>query len=211
MNSRLARLVLVILIVASATTLMQCGYLMQMQQSMSNLQRCKFKLQDIASFKLAGVALGNKKSISDFSLLDGASLLSAFNSKHLPAEFTLNIAASNPNDGTGGYPQTTATLVGFPWQLLIDGKNTISGDIGGRPEIPGTGKTTIIPLNTSIDLYQFFGEKGYTDVMNLALAMGGASGSAARLTLRGTPKISTPLGDISYPSAIDVVDKEFRN
>lgn len=211
MKSRIVQSALLVAIVATSAFLMQCSVVKQVQQSMVNLQRCKFKLQNVANVKVAGIALAGKKSLSDFNLLDGAKLVSAFSSKSLPAELTLNVAASNPNDGTGGYPQTTATLVGFPWTLLIDSKPTINGDIGGRPEIPGTGKSTIIPLNTSLDLYSFFGDKGYEGVMNLALALGGVNGSAARLTLRGTPRISTPLGDISYPQPIEVIDREFRN
>ncbi len=211
MTAKTLRIMLAAFGVTAAATFMQCGYVQQLQKSIQNLQRCKFKLQNVSGFKLAGVSLTDKHTISDFGLIDGAKLAGAFASKNLPADFTLNVAATNPNDGTGGSPQTTATIVGFPWTLLIDGKSTINGDIGGNPEIPGTGKTTIIPLNTSLDLYKFFADRGYDDVVNLALAIGGASGSAARLTLRGTPRISTPIGDITYPQPIDVVDREFRN
>jgi hypothetical protein len=194
-----------------AATLFQCSYVKQFQQGMTNLSRCKFKLQGVGNVTIAGVSLAGKRQVSDFSLMDGINLSKAFATKSFPTAMTIYVGATNPNDGSGGYPQTTATLVGFPWTLLIDGKQTISGDIGGRPEIPGTGKSTTIDLVTSLDLYKFFGDKGYADVMNLALAIGGANSSAAKLTLRGTPRVSTPLGDISYPSAIDVVDKEWRN
>ena len=197
--------------IAFAAMLWQCSYVKQFQQGMTNLARCKFKLLDVSNVSVAGVNVAGKKSIGDFSLMDGINLTKAFTAKSLPASMTIDVGATNPNDGSGGYPQTTATLVGFPWTLLIDGKQTITGDIGGRPEIPGTGQTTTIPLVTSLDLYKFFGDKGYNDVMNLALAIGGVNGSAAKLTLRGTPRVSTPLGDISYPGSIDVVDKEWRN
>lgn len=211
MTSRTIRPLLLAAFIAMGATLMQCSYVKQLQKGMVNLQRCKFKLANVSGFKLAGIAISEKQKLSDFGLLDGAKLAGAFASKKFPADMTINVAATNPNDGTGGSSQATATLVGFPWQLLIDNKATISGDIGGKPEIPGTGQTTIIPLTTSLDLYQFFGDKGYEGIVNIALAMGGKSGSAARLTLRGTPRVSTPLGDISYPQPIDVVDKEFRN
>ena len=211
MKSRTLRNLLLVGCTSLAGLLIQCGYLNQFQKSVVNLQRCKFKLQNVADVKLAGISIANKHSVSDFGLLDGAKLAGAYASKKLIIDMTLNVAATNPNDGTGGTSQASATLVGFPWKLLIDNKETISGDIGGNPEIPGKGQTTIIPLVTSLDLYQFFADKGYDNVVNLALSIGGASGSAARLTLRGTPRISTPLGNISYPQPIDVVDKEFRN
>ena len=46
--------------------------------------------------------------------------------------------------------------------------------------------------------------------MNLALALGGKNGSAARVTLKATPTIDTPLGAITYPGEISIIDKEFR-
>jgi hypothetical protein len=212
MKQKLFTSIILLLTVAGSFFTMQCGYLSQLQNTIVNLQRCKFKLQGVQDFSLAGVSLAGKRSLSDFSLIgDGARLASAFANRSLPAQFTLNVLATNPNDGTGGTTATSATLVGMPWNLLIDGKQTVAGDIGTHVQIPGKGQTAVIPLPTSVDLYQFFGDKQYEDIVNLALAIGGANGSAGRLTLRGTPKVSTPIGDISYPNPIDIVDKEFRN
>ena len=212
MKQKLLSLSIILLTVTGSFFTMQCGYLNQIQNTIVNLQRCKFKLGSVNNFTLAGVSLEGKHSLSDFSLIgDGAKLASAFASRSLPAQFTLNVLATNPNDGTGGTTATSATLVGMPWDLLIDNKQTISGDIGTHVQIPGKGQSATIPLPTTVDLYQFFGDKQYEDIINLALAIGGAGGSVGRLTLRGTPRVSTPLGDISYPNPINIVDKEFRN
>ncbi|HET7153006.1 MAG TPA: hypothetical protein VFJ29_04515 [Candidatus Kapabacteria bacterium] len=212
MKRKIFTTIILLCTVAGSFFTTQCGYLSQLQNTIVNLQRCKFKLGSVDNFTLAGVSLAGKHSLSDFSLIgDGAKLAAAFANRSLPAQFTLNVLATNPNDGTGGTTSTSATLVGMPWNLLVDGKQTISGDIGTHVQIPGKGQSATIPLPASVDLYQFFGDKQYEDIVNLALAMGGANGSAGRLTLRGTPKVSTPLGDISYPNPINIVDKEFRN
>jgi hypothetical protein len=176
-----------------------------------NLQRLQFKLGAINNFNLAGVNIGSIRNINDFSMLDGAKLLSAFTSGKFPASFTLNVLAKNPNDGTGGTKNTSAVLKSLAWRLFLDDKETINGNISHSIEVPGVGKETTIPLDISLDLYQFFRDQGYSSVVNLALALGGVSGSSSRVTLKATPTVDTFLGPIKYPGEITIVDKEFRS
>ncbi|MDT8322571.1 MAG: hypothetical protein RRA94_00565 [Bacteroidota bacterium] len=190
--------------------LTSCTALKDMQQAMTNLSRCKFKLDAVNNFQLMGIRLSDKKKLSDFSLTDGVQLTRAYTSGVFPASFTLNVAAVNPNDGTGGTPKTAATLTSFAWTMIIDDKLTISGDISEPITIPGSGQTAIIPLQMNLDLAKFFKDRGYESVVNLALALGGVNGSPSRITLRATPRLRTSFGDITYPGAIDIIDKEFR-
>ncbi len=198
------------LVLIAALLFGSCDALKDLQKSIANLSRCKFKLESVNGFSLMGVNLSNKTSLSDFSVVDGARLAAGFARNEFPASFTLNVAAINPNDGTGGTTQTTATLTSFAWTLILDNTLTINGDITDPITIPGTGQQTIIPLQMNLDLAKFFKEKGYQSVMNLALALGGANSSPSRITLRATPRIRTSIGDIAYPGAIDIVDKEFK-
>ena len=62
----------------------------------------------------------------------------------------------------------------------------------------------------SIDLFEFFGNKGYQDVIGLALAIGGLNKDTSRLSLDAQPRVSTPYGEMTYPGRILIVDKEFR-
>jgi len=187
-----------------------CATLQQIGQVFANLQRLKFKLENVSGFTLAGITIGDKRRLGDFSIQDAASLLLGFRSRSLPARFTLNVAAINPNTGSGGTGQTVSTLTRFSWRLLIDDQPTIEGDIEKPIEIPGTGQSTIIPLAMEIDLYRFFAAGGYQNLIDLALALGGAEGRATRLALDAQPEVSTPLGPITYPGRIVIVDKEFR-
>ncbi len=197
-------------LVLSLLLLTSCSTLREMQQAMTNLSRCKFKLDAVDNFQLMGIRLADKKSLSDFSITDGVKLTTAFARNEFPASFTLNVAAVNPNDGTGGTPKAAATLTSFAWTMIIDDKLTISGDISDPITIPGTGQTAIIPLQMNLDLAKFFKDRGYESVINLAMALGGVNGSPSRITLRATPRIRTSFGDITYPGAIDIIDKEFR-
>lgn len=188
-----------------------CNTLKQMANTLANLQKIQFKLDNISNFSLAGINLSGKKAISDFSpLTDGLKLVNAFKSGSFPAEFILNVAAKNPNDGKGGTQQTLATMTAFDWKLYIDDVETISGGINNAVTIPGTGQSTVFPLTMSLDLYKFFKSRSYEGVANLALALGGANSSPAKLKLDAKPTIKTSFGNISYPGRITIIDKEFR-
>jgi hypothetical protein len=188
-----------------------CAELQQMQDALLNLKRLQFKLDRATAGTLAGVDLTRVSDISRFSLQDGLKLTNAFARKSLPLSLTLNVAAKNPNDGTGGSPQKAALLQGLAWTLRIDDKETVSGDIPNPIEIPGTGQATTIPLQINLDLYSFFQEQGYRNLVNLALAIAGQSGSASRLTLAATPTVSIAGIPIQYPGQINIIDKEFTN
>ena len=176
-----------------------------------NLQRLQFKLGAVNNFNLAGIKIGSIRTISDFSFVDGAKLLGAFTSGKFPASFTLNVLAKNPNDGTGGTKNTSAVLKSLAWRLFLDDKETINGNISRNIEIPGVGQATTIPVDISLDLYKFFKDQGYDHVVNLALALGGVSGSSSRIKLKATPTVDTFLGPIKYPGEITIVDTEFRS
>ncbi len=188
-----------------------CAQVKSISDSLTNLQRLQFKLKNVSNFKLADVEIGEKTSLSDFSITDGLALLNAYKSKSLPAMFFLNVDVKNPNDGTGSSKSASATLKGLDFRLLIDDKQTLAGDIGQPFQIPASGSATTVPVVIYMDLMDYFKDKTYNEVLQLALAIGGREGSAGRLTLDVKPTVDTPLGAITYPSRIKVIDKEFRN
>jgi len=180
-------------------------------ETMVNISRLKFKLGAVNNFTVSGINISNKSSLQDFNAMELLNLTQIIATGKLPASFTLNVEAKNPNDGTGGYPKTDATLKAFPWRLEIDNVETISGNIGTPVSVPGTGQITNIPLTMNVDLIEFFGNKGYENLLNLALALGGQQGSSSKLSLFARPTVSSPLGDIKYPSELKIVDQSFTN
>lgn len=202
------KIVIFILILIVSSLSWQCSGISDL---ITNLQRCQFKLGRVTGFSLAGVPLGNITNLNNIGVLDVIKLTSAFANGQLPASFTLNVLAKNPNDGTGGTKNTTAILKRLEWKLLIDSKETINGNINRSIEIPGVGQEITIPVEMSLDLLKFFKDQGYDNIINLALAIGGKSGSSSRLTLKAKPTVDTFLGPITYPGYIDIVDREFRS
>jgi len=174
-----------------------------------NLSRLKFKLGQVNNFTMNGISISDKSKLSDFSTVDILRLSSAVAQGTLPVSFTLNVEAPNPNSGTGGYKRTGATLKSFPWRLLINDKETISGNIASEVSIPGTGETTPIQIQMNLDLVSFFKDNGYESLLNLALNIGGYGGSSSKLTLYAKPVVSTALGDLQYPEELKIVDYEF--
>lgn len=179
--------------------------------ALMNIQRLQFKLGSVDNFDLAGIKIKSIRSTSDFGAIDALKLTSAFVRGEFPASFTLNVLAKNPNDGTGGSKKTSAVLKSLSWRLFLDNKETINGNIPNTIEIPGVGQATTIPVVMSLDLFKFFKDQGYENIINLALALGGYSGSSSRVTLKATPTVDTFLGPITYPGEITIIDREFRS
>lgn len=186
-------------------------YQCSIYQTMTNISRLQFKVGEVNSFRVNDIDISTKSSLNDFNPTDVLKLTTIFTQGKLPVSFVFNVDAKNPNDGTGGYARTDATLKSFKWRLFIDDKETISGDIDSPVTVPGTGEVTKIPLRVNIDLLQFFKDQGFERVINLALTLGGKNGSTSKITLFATPTVSTPIGNITYPGELKIVDTQFTN
>ena len=192
-------------------SLILSGIQCSVYETFTNLSRLQFKVGTVSQFQINGISISGKSKLGDFNPLDLLNLSSTFAQGTLPASFILNVDAKNPNDGTGGYKKSDATLQNFKWRLFLDDKETISGDIDQPVTIPGTGDVTTIPLRINIDLIKFFKDKGYQSIINLALALGGNQGSSSKVSLYATPTVSSPFGNITYPGELKLVDTQFSN
>jgi hypothetical protein len=198
---------LLLIVLLSAVLIEGCAGI---SDAVSNAQRLQWKLGSVSGMNLSGVDVSKVSSFSSINALDLVKLTSAVGSGKLPASFTLNLLAKNP-DGEGGSKNSSDAIKSVAWRLLIDNAETINGNVSGPITIPGVGQTATIPVSISLDLLQFFKNEGLTNLVGLALGIGGKSGSPARLSLRIQPTIDTFLGAITYPGEITVIDKEFRS
>ncbi|MBI9070002.1 MAG: hypothetical protein JEY94_00290 [Melioribacteraceae bacterium] len=179
-------------------------------KTLTNVSRLKFKVDKIKDFNISGININNKSKITDLNITDAFTLTKAVSKGNLRADFVLNIEAKNPNDGTGGHKATDIKLKSFPFTLYIDDVETVSGDISEPITVPGVGENQIISLNIGLDLIQFFKDKGYKGLMNLALKLGGKNSSTSSIKIVAQPVISTFLGDIKYPDKLTIVDTKFN-
>ena len=177
--------------------------------ALKSISQLKYKLGTVGNFQLSGITITSKSKLSDFSPTDLLTLTGAVANGKLPVTFILNVEAYNPNT-QDGLNRSTVSLSNFPWRLLIDDKETISGNINAPVTVPGGNQTTIIPLQMQLDLFQFFGDRGYERLINLALKLGGQGGSATDIKLIAKPSISTEYGNMTYPGELTIISKEFR-
>jgi hypothetical protein len=211
MKSKRSLPILLLATVLLAGSGLGCAQLQGVKNALTNLQNLQFKLDNVNNFAVNGIDISHFTQLSQINPLDMVRLGQMFASKSLPVSFTLNVAAKNPNNGTGGTQSTPLYLRKLAWTLLIDNRTTINGLVDQRLSIPGTGQSVNIPLTVQLDLYKFFNDKGLNDLVNLALAVGGAQGSASRLKLSARVTVETPLGLADYPGELTIVDKQFTN
>jgi hypothetical protein len=176
-----------------------------------NISRLKFKLGIVNDVRLADISLNGKTKLKDFSPMDAIKLTSAISRGALPISFILNIDVKNPNDGTGGYAATNASIVSLPYRLFVDDKEILTGNISSPVTIPGTGEATAIPLLINFDLIKNIKDHGFESIVNLALNIAGTGNGNSRLSIYTKPTVSTVLGNISYPGELKIIDKEFRD
>jgi hypothetical protein len=199
------KFVVLTLFIAFVVSGIQCS----VYETLTNVSRLQFKVGTVNTFQINGISFSGKSKLNDFSAIDLLKLSTAFVNGSLPASFILNVEAKNPNDGTGGYKKSDATIQNLKWRLFLDDKETINGELDQPVLVPGTGEVTTIPIKINIDMMKFFKDKGYDGIINLALALGGSQGSSSKISLYATPTVSSPFGNITYPGEIKVVDYTF--
>jgi len=198
------KIIIVLLLLMVATS---CG----VYNSLMNLSKLQFKLGSVTDFRVGDIPINNKSKLNDFGALDIVKLTSGVVSGKFPVTFTVNVLAKNPNkskDSKSGLSEIS--LERFPWTLYINDKKTISGDIAQKVNVPAIEDATVIPLQMKLDLIEFFKDDGLNNLVDLALQLGGAKGSSAKLKIVAEPVLGTPLGNITYPEPLTIIDQKFN-
>ena len=186
---------------------MQSDWLMWVS---TNLSKLKFKLGSVDNFKAGNVLITQKSKLSDFNAADVLKLTSQVISGNFPVTFTVNVLAKNPNTSNANPSTSKITLESFPWSLYINDKKTISGNISKPIDVPAVESSTLIPIEMSLDMLEFFKGEGLNNLINLALSLGGAKGSATNLKIIAEPVLGTTLGKLKYPEPLTIVDKDYN-
>jgi hypothetical protein len=199
------------LLLVGLLLLTSCANVRQMANSLMSLRDMQFRIVRVENMRVVGVDVSRLRSLSDVSVIDALKLADAYRSKRLTTTFTVYLEARNPNDGGGGGKPADLTLKELPWQLYIDGKQTISGAIRKEIAIPGGQTSAPIPLEIEVDLTKVLTDRGYDELMSLALSIGGVNSEPTKVMVEATPVISTPFGMLKSPSPIRIVNTEFRS
>lgn len=179
------------------------------------LLRCQFRIENTENFAVTGIQLDNLGSLTVPQI---ATVVGVWASGSCPVDFTLNIGIHNPNNGSSGPDIIPVTLSSLVWELYLDGDSGISfdttwvasGTMSQALEVPGTGETTLLPLDISFDAVALMGEMGALNFIDLALAIGGIDSDLrdedhiGRMLVTAVPTISTPIGSMSYTGALNI-------
>ncbi|MCB0750366.1 MAG: hypothetical protein KDC52_02710, partial [Ignavibacteriae bacterium] len=157
-----------------------CG----LYNSLMSLSKLKFKLGNVDNFKVGNLLISNKTKLSDFGTMDIVNLTSKVMSGEFPVSFTVNVLAQNPNKSSSSSSSLSdISLESFPWTLYINDKKTISGNISNPVKVPAVESSTVIPLEMTLDMMEFFQGEGLNNLINLALSLGGQNGSSSKLKI----------------------------
>lgn len=187
-----------------------CASIRDMANSIMSLKDMQFRVVRVENMRVAGVEISRLNSLKNISASDAYNLLQAYHTKKLQTTFTVFVEARNPNDGSGGGKPASLTLKSLPWKLYIDDRPSVSGDIRNEVAIPGGGTSAPFPLEISVDLTQVINDRGYEDLMALALSIGGLNSEPTKLMVEATPTVSTPYGVMTSPRPVRIVNTEFR-
>ncbi len=169
-------------------------------QQIASLRQVAFALDGVTNGRLAGVEIGRFRNATNLSPLEIGRITVALARREVPLDFTVNVRASNPAENG-----TTASLVKLAWTLLLDDKETISGEVDTVVALP-PGQATMIPLRMRLNLAEFV-DGPAEDLVNLALSVAGLEADPTRVTLRALPTVDTPIGPIRYPTPITIVNR----
>ncbi|MCB0743981.1 MAG: hypothetical protein KDC67_08765 [Ignavibacteriae bacterium] len=197
------KIILFVLLIGFITS---CG----VYNSLMNLSKLKFKLGSVNNFQVGSMLITNKSKLSDFAATDLLKLTSQVISGKFPVTFTVNVLAQNPNTSSGSGEIADISLQAFPWTLYINDKKTISGNISSPVSVPAVEGVTTIPLQMQLDLLDYFQGDGLNELVNLALKLGGQKGSPSNIKIVAEPVLGTPIGNMSYPSPLTIVDQSFN-
>lgn len=200
------------LVVLTLFVVTSCGSIREMTNALMSMKDMQFRINRVTGMKISGIDVSKLSSIGDVSPMDAVRLLEAYHGKNIKATFVVELEAKNPNDGKAANTKPVdLTLKELPWTLFFNDREVVSGVV--KRDIPLSGGTSSqpIPIEIVMNVSQVISERGYDEIMQSMLALGGANGSPAKLTIKARPTVSSPYGIIKSPSDITIVSTEFRS
>jgi hypothetical protein len=162
-------------------------------------KEAKYSLEGIDKLHLNGVNLLDKKRAEDFNFAEAAMLFSAFSDNNLAANSTLGLNVKLDE----GSKDRSMTVTQLKWQLLLNGKQTLSGLINEPIELRDGLNT--ISVKTAVRLAEENGKPDFNNLLGLlALLDNQDKSKRPALVLQIKPTIQTSVGPVEFPSFINI-------
>jgi hypothetical protein len=162
-------------------------------------KEAKYSLSGINEVKLNGVNMLNKKRAEDFSFGEATLLFSAFSDNNLSAYSSLGLNVELDENSR----ERSMTVTKLKWQLLLDGKQTLSGMVDEPVELRHGLNT--INVRTPIHIMEENGKPGLNNLVRLVTLLTETDGSTKpNIELQIKPTIQTSVGPVEVPAFISV-------
>lgn len=159
-----------------------------------------YDLAGIEALTVNGISMLDKKGANDFSFGEAALLFTAFSDNNLAATSTLSLNVVLPE----GSEDRSMTVTQLKWQLLVDGKQAISGLVSEPVELKNGLNT--LTVNTPIILTEENGKVSYNNVLQLTTLLNKEATNRPPVVLQIKPTIVTSVGPVELPSFINIKD-----
>jgi len=149
----------------------------------------KFRVQVVEEASLNGLDVLAFKEPADMDLPRRNQVIAGYVNQHLPLRMRVQVSAFNPNP-------TKATLAGFDYTVLIDGRPLGKSRLVAALQLPA-GDSVRVPVAFEFNTYKYLGEDAMPALRNFALGFGDPH--RQRITLQIRPLLRAPKGRLSSP------------
>ncbi|MFD2245503.1 hypothetical protein [Pontibacter ruber] len=159
----------------------------------------KYSLAGIDQLHLNGVSLLDKKRPEDFNFAEAAMLFSAVSDNKLAANSTLGLNVELED----GSKERSMTVTQLKWQLLLNGKQTLSGLVNEPVELRNGLNT--LSIKTPVLLAEENGRPDFNNLLGLLGLLNNQDKSKRpEVVLQIKPTIQTSVGPVEFPSFINI-------
>lgn len=173
-----------------------CSILNQMEE-MKRFTEVHFEIEAVNNLTIAGVDMTGKESFSDFTFKETARLTSKLAAEEIPAQFTVLLKATNPNN-------QKASMNRMDWKTFIDKQQVATGMIDEHVEIPPDGTETNVPVKVNVDMKKLISGESGKALMNLVSHITGQGAEPSELSMELSPSIKVGNQMLDYPGSITV-------
>ncbi len=167
------------------------------------LTKCEFSFHSAQDPSVCNIDITQRRSFSDFSLLDGQVILGSLMRESLPFAITANIEVKNPG-------ASTAAVNSVAWIAFIDDIQVAQGTVNNRVEVAPGGGVSMIPVRIQTDLFDYLEGDNPRTMLNFALNLVDAGDQPTRLSMKIKPSVLIGSQSIQYPGYFTIT-KEFTS
>ncbi|HTN68278.1 MAG TPA: LEA type 2 family protein [Dysgonamonadaceae bacterium] len=184
------------LIIFSAVLLMYGCDVVKQFGGAYNLSQCKYDYNSIDNIQIAGVNIGQGKSLSIANIATLSTILAGGNLQNIPFNMTLNLDVLNPNEAP-------AYLNGLDYMIELNDMEFANGKLDTPLRIEG-GETSLLPLSIGLDLRNLINRYSQDKVASEMSRFLGVSAGQTKVTVKLWPKILVGDVPITSPTYIPV-------